>query len=893
VALDVGSIYADLGARFDASGFRAFDAAARSAEQRTRGLTSVMGGLGSSILQWTSRGALALGGLGVAAGALGLRFDNMKEQATVAFTTMLGSSAAAHKELRDLYNFAAHTPFTFEGVTTAATRLLAMGFHARDVKGLLRDIGDAASGLGSGTEGMNRIALALGQIQVRGHLAGGEMMQLVNNGVSASKYLTEAYGISGGQLAKLQQKGLIDAASAIKIIREGMRRDFGGLSAEQSKTFGGLWSTIRDTFNQIAGQVMQPFFNRAKRWMQELVRYTGTAEFRQHVRELQHAAEETAQALARAAGWVREHWGTIKSVAKTVAETFADVVRAAQRVYDYLSHHQNVLTAVLSVLGGIVSIYITLQAVAVAAAVASGAAWLIALGPIGIVIGVIGVLAGAFVVLYNRSETFHKAVDAGWRGLVTIVQWAWQSIQPTIDLLEKGFGRIGQAAGFVAGAAGDVGSALGLAQGGRLNKPHIIVAGEEAPVHPEYFISTNPRDRARSRGLVRQLVEGFLGGRVRYFQSGGMFGVSFPSAWGSDDGGDDFGAGGGGDWVPGTQGGMRPDPPIRRAPPLRLRAGTFGPHFPGLQDVTPAQRAIQRGNAGQIHMPGAPGPANPTMMDASPRDQRLHAQLTPAMLNALHHHHRRTGPKPLTPEQRYAALLQASSDRYQAAANELDVQAAEAEGTATHADDTRVQQRSIALQTQRLAEVRRLLVGAFPSQRPQLLAEEASLIRGIQSGRAALHAIPDSYLSPQQQYLLAEAQRRGDVGAVSRLQGIDRRRIDAARRAAVRRGDWAAAATLSQREASVTPAAPDASGYLDALRGEAAELLGSGTAFAAEYGGRRHRVRGHLAERAEGVTVHVNTLHPGSPRVMHAIRRQVAQAASGGGAAVRRRALAL
>ena len=47
----------------------------------------------------------------------------------------------------------------------------------------------------------------------------------------------------------------------------------------------------------------------------------------------------------------------------------------------------------------------------------------------------------------------------------------------------------------------------GLARGGVLRHPQIVVAGEEAPQHPEYYISTNPRDRARSISLWAELGE--------------------------------------------------------------------------------------------------------------------------------------------------------------------------------------------------------------------------------------------------------------------------------------------------------------------------------------------------------------------------------------------------
>ena len=51
------------------------------------------------------------------------------EQTTVGFTTMLGSGEAAQSMLNDLRDFAAKTPFQFEDLTKAASRMIATGWR--------------------------------------------------------------------------------------------------------------------------------------------------------------------------------------------------------------------------------------------------------------------------------------------------------------------------------------------------------------------------------------------------------------------------------------------------------------------------------------------------------------------------------------------------------------------------------------------------------------------------------------------------------------------------------------------------------------------------------------------------------------------------------------------
>lgn len=47
---------------------------------------------------------------------------------------------------------------------------MAFGFKAEEIIPMLTNLGDAASGLGLGTEGVSRLAYALGQMQTSGKL---------------------------------------------------------------------------------------------------------------------------------------------------------------------------------------------------------------------------------------------------------------------------------------------------------------------------------------------------------------------------------------------------------------------------------------------------------------------------------------------------------------------------------------------------------------------------------------------------------------------------------------------------------------------------------------------------------------------------------------------------
>lgn len=199
-----------------------------------------------------------------AVAGLGVQFNAMQEQAQIAFTTMLGDGQKARAFLEDMKEFAAKTPFEFPDLVRASQRLLAMGFAAEQVKPLLRSVGDAAAGLGGSADTINRITLALGQMQGRGRIATQEMNQLTEVGIPAWRMLAEGMGVSEQKLRDMVEKGLVPAGRSVEILQRAMDQTFGGMMAKQAETFTGLLSTIKDEASFMAGDLTTGLFNLVK-----------------------------------------------------------------------------------------------------------------------------------------------------------------------------------------------------------------------------------------------------------------------------------------------------------------------------------------------------------------------------------------------------------------------------------------------------------------------------------------------------------------------------------------------------------------------------------------------------------------------------------------------------
>lgn len=221
----------------------------------TRGMKSANDTLGTFARKATVTGTLLTGAitLPAVAAAKGMLDVAMSfEQSRIAFTTMLGSGERATKFLNEMRDFAKSTPFEFTDLQQAARRLMAFGFAAEDVLPMMRDIGDAVSGLGMGADGVDRVTLALGQMQAKSKVSAQEMLQLTEAGIPAWRYLAESMGLSTQEVMKLSERGLIPAGQAIQAILAGMRGDFGGLMAAQAKTAAGQISNLKDELNLLA-----------------------------------------------------------------------------------------------------------------------------------------------------------------------------------------------------------------------------------------------------------------------------------------------------------------------------------------------------------------------------------------------------------------------------------------------------------------------------------------------------------------------------------------------------------------------------------------------------------------------------------------------------------------
>lgn len=246
--------------------------AAEKAERKSSGAFSKISGgvMGVGTMAVRAGGIFAaLGGAAVGGiVALGVSSATAYEQAEIAFTTMLGSAENARSFMEDLEAFGQRTPFELPGLIAASQNMMAFGFASEEVLPMLQTLGDTAAGLNMGTEGMDRMVRALGQMRAKGRATTEEMMQLTEVGVNGFQMIADHLGISVADAMEKITNREVDFATAQEALMSGMTEQFGGLMEAQSSTIGGMWSNLVDVSTKSARLLVTPFQGQIKSALQ-------------------------------------------------------------------------------------------------------------------------------------------------------------------------------------------------------------------------------------------------------------------------------------------------------------------------------------------------------------------------------------------------------------------------------------------------------------------------------------------------------------------------------------------------------------------------------------------------------------------------------------------------
>lgn len=266
---------------------------------------------------------VALGGVGVAAGSLGLKMAAANETAAVGFATLLGSGEKAEAFMKDLADFAARTPFELPGLRDSASKFLAVGIEAKRVIPIMTTLGDATAAMGTGAPGIERATYALQQMMTKGKVTAEEMMQLSEAGIPAWDALASVLKVDVATAQDMVFKRQVSANKMFEALetRSGPAlQRVAGMMDKQALSLTGMISTLKDVIGQGLASMMAPTVVAIKETLPQ-------------VTDLMMGAMETVGPLiAEAFGGLLRSLTSIIPVAGKVIGAVASAAAAAMKV---------------------------------------------------------------------------------------------------------------------------------------------------------------------------------------------------------------------------------------------------------------------------------------------------------------------------------------------------------------------------------------------------------------------------------------------------------------------------------------------------------------------------------------------------------------------------------
>jgi hypothetical protein len=409
---------------------------------------------GARVLRGAAYGIAAIGTAGVAAGALLVKSagqtiieqQRLAAQTGAALKSTGRAAGVTRRDILDLSDALERKSVTDAEVIQSGQNVLLTFTNIRNEVGRGNDIFNRA------TKSALDMSTALGTDMQGSVTMLGKALNDPTKGITALSRVGVAFtDQQKEQIKTLQESG--DSLGAQKIILRELNKEFGGSAVAASKTFEGRWKRVRDTFDgwvESGVKKVMPFAERLVTWLG---------------RRLPSALGVLGGFLAAGVAHVRGWYSSLDraGVIETVADAIRTVGEFAQNVlfpalgqvvgvlgvlkgplqgvvdgFGFLAGNGSTTVDVLMAVGaGLVAAKVAMVGLVVAQKAVTAAQILMNLtmraNPIGLVVTAIGVLVGAVVLAYRRSETFRRIVGGAFAvvkvaadKLGDAATWVWE-----------------------------------------------------------------------------------------------------------------------------------------------------------------------------------------------------------------------------------------------------------------------------------------------------------------------------------------------------------------------------------------------------------------------------------------------------------------------------------
>lgn len=183
-------------------------------------------------------------------------FIEALDYANVAYSALFNDSNLAGDFLDTLQQFSVDTIFEYQDLEKMARKLLAYGIEYKNLMFIIEGLTNIGTMSGD-TAALERLAVAIGQINAKGVLQAEEVRQLVNAYAPMHDILREKFGLTDEDFENLGDLRL-PADDVINAIVEYANEQFGAVSEAAMLTLTGLKNRIADSLKVMGAEIMQP-----------------------------------------------------------------------------------------------------------------------------------------------------------------------------------------------------------------------------------------------------------------------------------------------------------------------------------------------------------------------------------------------------------------------------------------------------------------------------------------------------------------------------------------------------------------------------------------------------------------------------------------------------------
>lgn len=223
-------------------------------------------------------GLASAAGAGIAAVAkMGIEYNAQMQSYQTAFTTMLGDAEKATELTDKLKTLAAHTPLAMTDLADASKTLLAFGSTADKIPDQLKRLGDVAQG---DAQALGTMATAFGRVQSNGYASLEEINMMIDQGFNPLQIIADKTGESMAEVRKRVSAGGVsfEELNDALVTATDSGGQFYNAMENQSKTFEGQMSTLKDNVSALTGALTEDLFGslaqdalpKVNEWVDEL-----------------------------------------------------------------------------------------------------------------------------------------------------------------------------------------------------------------------------------------------------------------------------------------------------------------------------------------------------------------------------------------------------------------------------------------------------------------------------------------------------------------------------------------------------------------------------------------------------------------------------------------------